>query len=148
MAKLSEKVTFPEFEDIDADAFEVILDVDLDELTVMFYGRNRRHTVRPRNAVLSVLEDPLTGAVLGVTLSRFWKQVLVEHPHMIVMVMAATVLAGDEIFAPGEYIAHGQRERLTERFRGELLALVEKSHPDLARHPDTRSLYETTLQFT
>lgn len=148
MAKITEIVNFPAFEDIDQDAFEVFLDVDLDQLTVMFFGRHRRHSVHPINRVLSTLEDPHTKAVLGVSFDRFAKQVLVEHPQMLSVAMAATVLAGDEIFAPGDWKVASAPRTFTGRVRSAWQAAVSAAGPETKAHPDVRTIYETTLRFS
>lgn len=127
MGEMNESIQIPPYSSLDPDQIEAILDIDLDELMVLYYGRHRPHAVHPINPVLSVLEDPETGEVVGITFSRFAKQVLVEHPHMIVAAMSATVLAGDEMFAPGEFIQDGIRKQLSNHVRLSILDAWERS---------------------
>lgn len=145
MAEVNEKIPFPEFEEIDEDAFEVLLDIDLDQLTVLFYGPERRYSVRPRNPVLSVLEDAKSGDVVGIAFDRFAKQVLIEHPQMILMAMAATVLAGDEIFEPGQWREATRPKFYIDRLRSSTSASIKA----FREYEDTspKALYSQIVQF-
>jgi hypothetical protein len=84
----------PDYDQLDPDAIEVFLDVDLDEFTILFYGRDREHVVHPMNDILSYLLDIETGDVVGISLARFGRQVLQEHPYLREDIPMATVLFG------------------------------------------------------
>jgi hypothetical protein len=87
-------LTIPPYESLDPNQIEVFLDVDTDELTIMFHGRDREHYVHPMNDVLSYLLDIETDEVVGVIFSRFMRQVIHEHPEMRDDISMATVLIG------------------------------------------------------
>lgn len=85
----------PSVDRLDPALIDVFLDVDLDELTILFYGRNREHYVHPVSEVLSYLLDVDTDDVVGVAVGCFAARVLHEHPYMRDVIPAATVLIGD-----------------------------------------------------
>lgn len=85
----------PAYDDLDPASIEAFLDVDTDEFLVLFHGRDREHYVHPVNTVLSYLLDIETDEVVGVSFSRFVRQVLREHPYMQADIPLATILIGD-----------------------------------------------------
>ncbi len=146
MASMNDAIRFPTFESIDPSLFEIYLDLDLDQLTVLFYGRNRRYTVNPRNDVLSVLEDPGTNEVLRLSLDRFAQQVLLEHPELLAMAAAATVLVGDDLIPPGEFLRFAVEQTFMAHLAGSLNA-ARRAWTD-AGGPETgaRQIYQDLLQ--
>lgn len=87
----------PALDSLDERRIETFYDADLDELTVHFYGRDMRHYVDPVNDVLSTLNDPVTGKVVGVVFSRFLKVVIQDLPESRIFFDDATILTGDHI---------------------------------------------------
>ena len=85
----------PAYDSLDPSKVEVYLDIDLDQFTVLFYGRDREHYAHPVNEILSYLLDVETDEVVGILLDRFTRQVVQEHPHMREDVYVATVLFRD-----------------------------------------------------
>lgn len=146
MADMTNTIQFPDVDSIDPSSFEIFLDLDLDQLTVLFYGRNRRYSANPRNDVLSVLEDPKTNEVLGIALDRFAQEVLVEHPEMLAMAAAATVLVGDDLIPPGEFLRVAVEQTVMARFAGSFNA-ARRAWKD-AGGPATgaRQIYQDLLQ--
>lgn len=84
----------PDYNLLDPDKIEVFLDVDLDAFMVLFYGRDREHYVHSMNGMLSYLLDVDTNEVVGISLDRFARQVLLEHPFLREDVPMATLLYG------------------------------------------------------
>lgn len=146
MASMSDSIQFPAFESIDPSSFEIFLDLDLDQLTVLFYGRNRRYTANPRNDVLSVLEDPGTNEVLGISLDRFAQQVLVEHPEMLAMAAAATVLVGDDLILPGEFLRFAVEQPFMARLAGSFNAARRAWTDAGGTKTGARRIYQNLLQ--
>lgn len=96
----------PAYDDLDPTKIEAFLDVDTDEFLILFHGREREHYVHPVNAVLSYLLDMETDEVVGVSFSRFVRQVLREHPAMQADLQLATILIGD---TAGTLVEHSPR---------------------------------------
>lgn len=147
MANMNPAIPFPDFDDLNPDLIDFTLDVDLDELMILFYGRDRIHSVHPMNPVLSTLVDPKSGELVGVSLSRFAKQVLVETPHALALAMNATVLAGEDVFAPGEFMANGVRRKLSGSVSRGILAAYDSWQESAPPKTDKRSAYEALLQY-
>jgi hypothetical protein len=105
----------PPFESLDPHIMQVFLDLDLDEISVLYYGRERPAYVHPVNDVFSYLLDMDTDEVVGLSLSQFLKRVIWEHPEMAEMIPLSTVLIGD--FAGSFNRAMPQRGSLLDRAR-------------------------------
>ena len=147
MANVTDRIQFSDFESINPETFEVYLDIDLDQLTVLFFGRDRRFSVNPRNPVLSVLEDPTTNEVIGISLDRFMKQVLQEHPSMIGLASVATILVGDELIPPGEFYRHPLATSTKDRLDGEIPGARHTWNRSNNRDSEVHNIYNTILQF-
>ena len=91
------KVKLPAYDDLDPSKIEAFFDVDMDEFTILFYGRDREDYVYPMNNVLSFLLDIETDEVVGVSYSRFLRQVIHEHPFMKEDIPLATIIMGDRV---------------------------------------------------
>lgn len=87
----------PNYADLDPREIEAFFDVDMDEFTILFYGRDREHFVHPMNSILSYLVDINTDDVVGVSLSRFLRQVIHEQPQMQADIPLATIIMGDSV---------------------------------------------------
>ncbi|MBA2469029.1 MAG: hypothetical protein H0V37_06450, partial [Chloroflexia bacterium] len=85
----------PSLENLDRHRIEAFYDADLDELSILFYGRERPNYVDPVNDVLAALRDIESDAVVGVVFSRFLKQVILDLPESRVFFDDATILTGD-----------------------------------------------------
>lgn len=90
----------PQIGSLDPRKVEFLYDVDLDEFVLLYYGRNRRHTVHPVSETQSALIDPVSGEMVGVMYSQFMKTVVPSDPRIIGVLLVASVLAGDHISKP------------------------------------------------
>ena len=88
-------VDIPPLDTLDPHLIEVFYDADLDEMSILFYGRNRPNYVDPINDVLSALRDTESESVVGVVFNRFLKQVILDMPESRVFFDDATILTGD-----------------------------------------------------
>jgi hypothetical protein len=94
----------PSYDDLDPEKIDVFFDVDLDELTILFFGREREHYVHPMNAVLSYLLDMETDEVVGISLNRFMRQVVSELPDSRVFLEDAAIITGDHLIPPMHHL--------------------------------------------
>ena len=90
----------PSLESLDRHRIEAFYDADLDELSILFYGRDRPNYVDPVNDVLATLHDIESDAVVGVVFSRLLKQVILDLPESRVFFDDATILTGDHALDP------------------------------------------------
>lgn len=93
-------VELPPLESLDPHRIEVFYDADLDEMSILFYGRDKPHYVDPVNDVLSALRDIASDATVGVVFSRFLKQVILDLPESRIFFDDATILTGDHALLP------------------------------------------------
>ncbi len=63
-------IELPALESLDLRKLDVFHDVDLDEMTIHFYGRETPHNVDPINDVLSTLDDTESDTVVSVVFNR------------------------------------------------------------------------------
>jgi len=90
----------PDLTKLDARKMAVVFDADLDELTVLFYGKERRHSVHPVTPLGSALIDPVTGEEVGVLYSQFLETIVRGDPRAAMILMFAAVLVGGQARAP------------------------------------------------
>lgn len=110
----------PQYDQLDAGEIDVYLDVDLDELTILFYGRDRDHYVHPANTILSYLLDLETDEVVGISLNRFMRQVVSELPDSRIFLEDAVIITGSHIIPPMHHSPSPPSlgRRLLAAFRG------------------------------
>lgn len=85
----------PPPESIDPRRIEFVLDLDLDEFTVLLDGPEHEAYADPASEVMSYLRDLETGDVVGVVFSRFTSQVLREVPELRELALGSTIIIGD-----------------------------------------------------
>lgn len=90
----------PDPSTLDARKMEFVFDADLDELTILYYGKERRHTVHPMMELTSVLIDPFTGEAVGAMYSHFLKTIVPGDPRTATVLMFAAILAGGQATEP------------------------------------------------
>ena len=83
------------FETADRSGIEFFFDVDLDELTALFYGPGREAFAHPINDMMSYLVDVNTNEVVGIVFSRFTQEVVRRVPETIDLVSDATIIMDD-----------------------------------------------------
>jgi hypothetical protein len=98
-------LVIPPYDRIDPAKLEIFFDVDLDEMTILFFGRDRAHYVHPINAVLHYLLDIETDEVVGLTLSRFMAQVVSDLPGSRIFLEDATIISGEHLIPPLHQVA-------------------------------------------
>lgn len=89
----SEQPEFPRIRSLNLDNVEMFYDVDLDELTVLFYGTQRRHTLRETGDHIYALVDPHSREMVGVELHHFMKRFVPRDPSLGAAVALATILS-------------------------------------------------------
>lgn len=89
----------PVFEALDPHKVEFVYNADLDELVVLYYGRDRRYSTHPASEHASDLIDPMTGEAVGMMFHSF--MMAVKHSPPVIAVLAfATILGDDNIQEP------------------------------------------------
>lgn len=85
---------------LDARKMEFVFDAELDELTILYYGKERRHSVHPMSELTSVLIDPFTGETVGGMYSQFLKTIVPGDPRIAVVLGFAAILAHGHLTEP------------------------------------------------
>lgn len=93
-------IELPALESLDLRKSDVFYDVDLDEMTIHFYGRETPHYVDHINDVLSTLRDNESDTVVGVVFNRYLKQLILDLPESRIFFDDATILTGDNTLFP------------------------------------------------
>jgi len=93
----------PSLDSLDRRDIDVFYDADLDELSILFYGRTQPSYVDPVNDLLAVLRDIESETVVGVVFSRFLKRVILDLPESRVFFDDATILTGDHALDPASH---------------------------------------------
>ncbi len=99
-------LVIPPPESIDCDKVDFVVAVDLDELTVLFYGPDREAYVHPVGEVLSYLIDVETEEVVGVRFSQFSRQVLGQVPEMRDVIFDASFIMNDFVGSLEDLVGH------------------------------------------
>lgn len=130
----------PDPRTLDARRMEFVFDADLDELTILYYGKERRHSVHPMSALTSVLIDPFTGETVGAMYSQFLKTIVRDDPRTAMVLMFAAILAHGHLTEP---IAQGL-DRIPERHAG-MWQRVTRAY-DALRGAGAHSISEQKIQ--
>jgi hypothetical protein len=117
----------PPLESLDRHRIEVFYDADLDEMSILFYGREHPNYVDPINDVLAALRDTGSDMVVGVVFSRFLKRVILDMPESRIFFDDATILTGDHTLDPASNLpAHPSlATRLSSATRAALRAMKQ-----------------------
>lgn len=86
---------FPQVSSLDLKKVELFYDVDLDEFTVLFYGRKRRHLLRAISDNAYALVDPASEDLVGVEFHNFIKRYLPRDPSLGSAISIATILSDE-----------------------------------------------------
>lgn len=97
-------IDLPPLESLDRDCIEVFYDAALDEMSILFHGREHPNYVDPINDVLASVRDTSSDEVVGVVFSRFLKQVIRDLPESRVFFTDATILTGDHALKPSSKV--------------------------------------------
>jgi len=90
----------PDPHKLDASKLAFVFDADMDELTILYYGKERRHAVHPISPIRSALIDPVTGEEVGVLYSQFLETIVRGDPRTAMILMFAAVLVGGQAREP------------------------------------------------
>lgn len=91
----------PDLENMDLGQLQIIFDVDLDELTILFYGIDVPHSVHPLDGNLSdfgLLLELDTHRVVGVVSELFTERVVTTYPKLGLLLGIATIIDDDIVF--------------------------------------------------
>lgn len=120
----------PEVRNLDPEDIEIIVDLDLDEMLLYFFGRHVAHDVEPQSDLVSYLVASDSDNVVGVVVHEFMSRAIKEYPQLAEAMRWAIIVSGDEIQAPGrdggsrarESRGHYLLRRLHARFWEQLSA--------------------------
>lgn len=89
----------PNIDELDQGAFDLIYDADLDEFSILLFGRSRRSTQCEVGPSTAVLVDPFDKTVVGFVLYNFTAAVA-KYPYLAQGLQWATRLSGENIIEP------------------------------------------------
>lgn len=90
----------PALADIDTKAVSFVLDIDLDEMSVYFAGREIPHEIEEMDNGHAVLLKSETNDVIGVVIRHYLSRVIHEHPDLAGAVRLATIVSGTTTAEP------------------------------------------------
>lgn len=96
----SSRYTVPEAHDLDPREIEIIVDLDLDEMLLYYYGRDVPHDVEPVGEMVSYLVESGSDRVVGAIIHEFMSRAVREHPSLSQAMRWAIIVSGDKIQAP------------------------------------------------
>jgi|SRR5690606_33446290 len=85
---------------LDPGAIEIIVDLDLDEMLLYFYGRHVSHDVEPQTELVSYLIESGSDKVVGVIFHEFMSRAVREYPQLSEAMRWAIIVSGDRIQEP------------------------------------------------
>lgn len=91
----NQRIWFPDVNDIDTAAVEVFYDADLDELTILFCDKGRRHSLLEIGENRYALVDTETEEVVGFEIHRFMKKTVPQHPEFLHALSVAAILSNE-----------------------------------------------------
>lgn len=114
----------PETGALDPSSIEIIVDLDLDEMLLYFYGRLIPHDVEPQSELVSYLIETDSDKVVGVIIHEFMSRAVREYPQLSEAIRWAIIVSGDKIQEPNRKVGGEHRNskgfnplsRLRERF--------------------------------
>lgn len=98
----------------DPSAIEIIVDLDLDEMLLYFYGRHVAHDVEPQTELMSYLIESDSDRVVGVIIHEFMSRAVREYPQLSEAMRWAIIVSGDSIREPDEV---GGKDRNSKGFK-------------------------------
>lgn len=96
----SSRYTLPEAHDLDPREIEIIVDLDLDEMLLYYYGRDIPHDVEAVGETVSYLVESGSDKVIGAIIHEFMSRAVREHPSLSQAMRWAIIVSGDTIQAP------------------------------------------------
>lgn len=107
---------FPNPNTLDLDKVEMLYDSDLDELTVLYYGKDRRHSLREIGPNAYALVDMANGQVVGIEAHNFVRKVVPQHPSLGAVLSHATIVSEEQSqdLEPRHVAGEDSRSRLRE----------------------------------
>lgn len=91
----------PEPHDLDPRQIEIIVDLDLDEMLLYYFGRQIPHDVEPVGDLVSYLVDSNSDRVVGVIVHEYVSRVIREYPALAEAMRWAIIVSGDQVREPG-----------------------------------------------
>ncbi len=116
------RLDFPNPHTLDLGKVEMLYDADLDELTVLYYGKDRRHSLREIGPNAYALVDLANGQVVGIEAHNFVRKVIPHHPSLGIVLSHATILSEEpsQVSEPRD----APREEPMSRFREWLVSRI------------------------
>lgn len=99
---------------LDPSAIEIIVDLDLDEMLLYFYGRHVSHDVEPQTELVSYLIESDSDRVVGVIIHEFMSRAVREYPQLSEAMRWAIIVSGDRVQEPDREV--GGNDRNTRGF--------------------------------
>lgn len=94
------RYTLPETPELDPRQIEIIVDLDLDEMLLYYYGREVPHDVEPVGELVSYLIEADSERVVGVIVHEFMSRAVREHPSLSHAIRWAIIVSGDKVQPP------------------------------------------------
>lgn len=94
------RYVLPELQDVDTREIEIIVDLDLDEMLLYYYGRSVPHDVEPVAETVSYLVESGSDRVVGIIVHEFMSRAVREHPTLAEAMRWAIIVSGDKVQAP------------------------------------------------
>lgn len=96
----AKEMLLPAQADIDPDAVEYFVDVDLDELNVFFWDKSRPYSIDAVSDAYSLMIDDESSQVIGVSVNRFLSEAIKRNPELLPILRHSTMIAGESLEAP------------------------------------------------
>lgn len=96
---------------LDPGAIEIIVDLDLDEMLLYFYGRHVSHDVDPQTELVSYLIESDSDKVVGVIIHEFMSRAVREYPQLSEAMRWAIIVSGNRIQEPDEAGGEGRNSK-------------------------------------
>lgn len=128
----------PEPHDLDPRQIEIIVDLDLDEMLLYYFGRQIPHDVEPVGDLVSYLVDSNSDRVVGVIVHEYVSRVIREYPALAEAMRWAIIVSGDQVREPeslvaGEYPGAGIVGRLKDQWHRRMTEhLRKRGHEEVA----------------
>lgn len=100
----------PEVRMLDPEDIEIIVDLDLDEMLLYFFGRHVAHDVEPQSDLVSYLVAPDSDNVVGVIVHEFMSRAVKQYPQLAEAMRWAIIVSGNAIQSPSRDVGRKARE--------------------------------------
>lgn len=119
------RYTVPVTRDLDPRRIEIIVDLDLDEMLLYYYGREVPHDVEPVGDLISYLVQTDSDEVVGVIIHEYMSRAVREYPALSEAVRWAIIVSGDSVREPESSVdATGRGVSIFHRLKDQVLRVT------------------------